>query len=217
MPDTPDSMSKAPAPDLRFHEPLDARALAQLFHEAHTTRRWSDRPVPDDLLKRAYDLAKMAPTSGNSQPLRILFVRSPEAKARLKPCLSPSNVEQTMAAPVTAIFAMDLEFYEHLPFLYPTEDARSWFAGKPEAIQGNAELGSALQAGYFILAARSLGLACGPMGGFGRHKTDETFFLGTEWGKTWRSRFLCNIGYPGAGGYRARDPRFAFDQACRIE
>jgi len=200
-----------------FLEPLGERAFDQLFREAHTTRRWSDRPVPDALLRRAYDLAKMAPTSGNSQPLRILLVRSPEAKARLKPCLSPDNVEQTMAAPVTAIFAMDLEFYEHLPRLYPSEDARSWFAGKPEAIQGNAELGSALQAGYFILAARGLGLACGPMGGFGRHKTDETFFLHTDWGKTWRSRFLCNLGYPGPDGIRPRDPRFSFDEACRIE
>jgi len=127
MPDSPDSMLKSPAVDPRFLEPLDAHSLDQLFREAHTTRRWADRPVPDAILAQAYDLAKMAPTSGNSQPLRILFVRSPEAKARLKPCLSPSNVEQTMAAPVTAIFAMDLEFYEHLPRLYPTEDARSWF------------------------------------------------------------------------------------------
>ena len=217
MPDSPDSMLKTPAPDPRFFEPLDAHALDQIFREAHTTRRWADRPVSDAILAQAYDLAKMAPTSGNSQPLRILFVRSPEAKARLKPCLSPSNVEQTMAAPVTAIFAMDMEFYEHLPRLYPTEDARAWFVGKPEAIQGNAELGSALQAGYFIIAARALGLACGPMGGFGRHKTDETFFLGTAWGKTWRSRFLCNIGYPGEGGARPRDPRFAFSEACRVE
>jgi len=215
MPDKPGSSAVLPG-GVDFTQPLDARALDQLFREAHTQRRWADRPVPDDVLRQAYDLAKMAPTSGNSQPLRVLFVRSAEAKAKLKPCLSPGNVEQTMAAPVTAIFAMDMEFYEHLPRLYPTEDARSWFAGKPEAIKGNAELGSALQAGYFILAARALGLGCGPMGGFGREKTNETFFAHTDWGKTWHARFLCNIGYPGPGGGRPRDPRFAFDEACRI-
>ena len=200
----------------RYQEPLTRHALGQLFLEAHTTRKWADRPVSDALLAQAYDLAKMAPTSGNSQPLRILFVRSPEAKACLKPCLSPDNVAQTMAAPVTAIFAADMEFYEHLPRLYPTEDARSWFAGKPEAIKGNAELGSALQAGYFILAARALGLACGPMGGFGREKTDQVFFAETDWGRTWHSRFLCNLGYPAPGGVRPRDPRFDFGEACRI-
>jgi len=199
-----------------FLQPLDAHAFAQLFHEAHTTRRWSDKPVPEALLREAYDLAKLAPTSGNCQPMRILFVRSPEAKEKLKPCLSGGNVPQTMAAPVTAIMAVDMEFYEHLPRLYPRDDARSWFAGKPEAIKGGAELNGDLQAGYFILAARGLGLSCGPMGGFDRAKTDAVFFEGTEWGKTWRSRFLCNLGYPGEGGTRPRDPRFSFDEACRI-
>ncbi len=206
----PDSIAQG------FLEPLDAHAFAQLFHEAHTTRRWSDRPVPDDLLRRAYDHAKLAPTSGNCQPLRILFIRSAEAKERLKPCLSRGNVEQTMAAPATAIMAVDMEFYEHLPRLYPREDARSWFAGKPEVIKGSAELNGDLQGGYFILAARALGLSCGPMAGFDRAKIDATFFEGTDWGKTWRSRFLCNLGYPGEGGWRPRDPRFNFDEACRI-
>ena len=176
----PDSIAQG------FLEPLDAHAFAQLFHEAHTTRRWSDRPVPDDLLRQAYDHAKLAPTSGNCQPLRILFVRSAEAKERLKPCLSRGNVEQTMAAPATAIMSLDMEFYEHMPFLYPREDARSWFAGKPEAIKGSAELNGDLQGGYFILAARALGLSCGPMAGFDRAKIDATFFEGTDWGKTWR-------------------------------
>jgi 3-hydroxypropanoate dehydrogenase len=208
MPDT----ARAP----NFLEPLDARAFAQLFHEAHTTRRWSDRPVPDELLRQVYDLAKMGPTSGNCQPLRIVFVRSAEAKEKLKPCLSRGNVEQTMAAPATAIMAMDVEFYEHLPRLYLREDARSWFAGKPESIKYNGELNGDLQAGYFILAARALGLSCGPMGGFDRAKADRAFFEGTDWGKTWRSRFLCNLGYPGEGGWRPRDPRFSFDEACKI-
>jgi 3-hydroxypropanoate dehydrogenase len=201
---------------LSFLEPLDGRAFAQLFNEAHTTRRWSDRPVPDDLLRQAYDLAKMGPTSGNCQPIRIVFVRSPAAKEKLKPCLSRGNVDQTMAAPATAIMAMDMEFYEHMPRLYPREDARSWWAGKPEAIKYNGELNGDLQAGYFILAARALGLSCGPMGGFDRAKVDQAFFEGTDWGKTWRSRFLCNLGYPGEGGARPRDPRFDFDEACRI-
>jgi 3-hydroxypropanoate dehydrogenase len=208
MPDTTSPLS--------FQQPLDARAFAQLFDEAHTTRRWSDRPVPDDLLRRAYDLAKMGPTSGNCQPLRIAFVRSREAKEKLKPCLSRGNVDQTMAAPATAIIAWDSEFIEHMPRLYPREDARSWWAGKPEAIKYNGELNGDLQAGYFILAARALGLSCGPMGGFDRAKTDQAFFEGTDWGKTWRSRFLCNLGYPGEGGTRPRDPRFSFDEACRI-
>jgi 3-hydroxypropanoate dehydrogenase len=216
MPDRPESSAGTPA-GIDFTQPLDRRALDQLFREAHTQRRWAERAVPDDLLRQAYDLAKIAPTSGNSQPLRILFVRSAEAKVKLKPCLSPGNIEQTMAAPVTAIFAMDMEFHEHLPRLYPTEDARSWFAGKPEAIKGNAELGSALQAGYFILAARALGLGLGPMGGFSREKVNETFFAHTDWGRTWHARFLCNIGYPGKDGARSRDPRFTFDEACRIE
>jgi 3-hydroxypropanoate dehydrogenase len=197
-------------------EPIDAAALDQLFRAAHTTRRWSDRPVPDALLAAAYDLAKLAPTSGNCQPLRILFVRTEAAKARLQPCLSPSNVEQTMAAPVTAIFALDMEFYEHMPRLYPRDDSRSWFAGRPEAIKGGAELNGDLQAGYFILAARALGLSCGPMSGFDRARTDAAFFSGTSWGKTWKSRFLCNLGYPGADGTRPRDPRFDFGEACRI-
>jgi 3-hydroxypropanoate dehydrogenase len=122
-----------------------------------------------------------------------------------------------MAAPVTAIFAIDMEFYEHMAFLFPRENARLWFAGKPEAIRGGAELNGALQAGYFILAARALGLGCGPMGGFDRTKTDQAFFAATDWGRNWRSQFLCNLGYPAPGGARPRDPRFAFAQACRIE
>jgi nitroreductase len=121
-----------------------------------------------------------------------------------------------MAAPVTAVFAADMEFHEHLPRLYPHGDARSWYAGKPEAIRGGAELNSALQAGYFILAARAMGLACGPMGGFDRAKVDRAFFADTDWGRTWRSQVLCNLGYPAADGTRPRDPRFRFDEACRI-
>jgi 3-hydroxypropanoate dehydrogenase len=200
-----------------FLEPLAAGALDQLFREAHTQRRWQDRPVADALLRAAYDLAKMAPTSGNCQPMRMFFVRGPEAKAKLKPCLSAGNLAATMAAPVTAIVAIDMEFYQHMPRLYPAEDARAWFAGKPETIKAAAELNGTLQAGYFILAARALGLGCGPMGGFDRGKTDAAFFEATGWGKTWRSRLLCNLGYPAADGSRPRDPRFDFSEACRVE
>ncbi|HEY4165033.1 MAG TPA: malonic semialdehyde reductase [Dongiaceae bacterium] len=212
MPDSPVSPEHLP-PE---HLPVDRQALEQIFLEAHTTRRWAERGVPDDLLARCYDLAKMAPTSANCQPLRILFVRSADAKERLKPALSPGNVTQTMAAPVTAVFAADMEFHEHLPRLYPGADARSWYAGKPEAIRGGAELNAALQVGYFILAARALGLSCGPMGGFDRAKVDQAFFAEAGWGRTWRSQVLCNLGYPGPDGTRPRDPRFRFDEACRI-
>jgi 3-hydroxypropanoate dehydrogenase len=206
----PDSPAPAELP------PVDRRALEQIFLEAHTTRRWTDRTVPEAILAQCYDLAKMAPTSANCQPLRVLFVRSAAAKERLKPALSPGNVAQTLAAPVTAIFAADMEFHEHLPRLYPGADARSWYAGKPDAIRGGAELNTALQAGYFILAARALGLSCGPMGGFDRALADEAFFKDTDWGGTWRAQLLCNLGYPAADGTRPRDPRFRFDEACRI-
>jgi 3-hydroxypropanoate dehydrogenase len=216
MPDSPTPVAPAPPREFAAGGAIDDAALAQLFWDAHTTRRWADRPVPDDLLAQCYDLAKMAPTSGNCQPLRILFVRSPEAKERLKPALSPGNVTQTMSAPVTAVLAADMEFYEHLPRLYPGADARSWYAGKPEAIRAGALLNSALQAGYFILAARSLGLSCGPMSGFDKAVLDQAFFADTDWGRSWRSQVLCNLGYPGPDGTRPRDPRFRFDEACRV-
>lgn len=191
---------------------LDRLALDQLFLEAHTQRQWLDRPLPDDLLREAYELARLAPTSANCQPLRIDFVRSAAAKEKLRPCLSEGNLRQTMAAPATAIFAADFEFYEFLPKLYPQADARSWFTGSEATIRGTAELNAALQAGYFILAARSLGLDCGPMGGFDRAKTDEAFFAGTKW----KSLFLCNLGYGDPAGFRPRNPRLDFAEACRI-
>ncbi|HVJ42863.1 MAG TPA: malonic semialdehyde reductase [Dongiaceae bacterium] len=191
---------------------LDQLAFDQLFLEAHTQRHWLDRAVPDDLLREAYDLTRLAPTSANCQPLRIDFVRSATAKEKLRPCVSENNLRQTMAAPATAIFAADFEFYEFLPRLYPQADARSWFTGSAEAIRNTAELNAALQAGYFILAARSLGLDCGPMGGFDRAKTDQAFFAGTKW----KSLFLCNLGYGDPAGFRPRNPRLDFAEACRV-
>lgn len=195
--------------DLR---PLDDAALDLIFREARTHSKWSDKPVPDALLQQAYELARMGPTSGNCQPLRILFVRSAEAKKKFEPCLSEGNRAKTMAAPATAIFAMDMEFYELMPRLFHDPTARSWFAGKPAAIEETAFRNSSLQAAYFILAARSLGLDCGPMSGFDKKKTDETFFAGT----TWRSNFICNIGYGDKAALHPRNPRLDFADACKI-
>lgn len=187
-------------------------ALRQLFHDARTFNRFRHEPVPDALLHAAWDLARLAPTSANSSPARILFVKSPEAKKRLEPALSDGNRAKTMRAPVTAIFAYDMEFYDHLPRLFPHEDARSWFAGKPDAIEVTAFRNGTLQAAYFILAARAVGLDCGPMSGFDNAKVDAEFFAGTSF----RSNFLCNLGFGDGSDLRPRHPRFAFDEACRI-
>ncbi|WP_374314296.1 malonic semialdehyde reductase [Dongia sp.] len=191
---------------------LDDAALDLLFREARTHSKWQDRDVPDALLQQAYDLARMGPTSGNCQPLRILFVRGAEAKKKFEPCLSDGNRAKTMAAPATAIFAMDMEFYELMPRLFHDPTARSWFAGKPAAIEETAFRNSTLQAAYFILACRSLGLDCGPMSGFDKAKVDQAFFAGTSW----RSNFICNIGYGDKASLHPRNPRLDFAEACRI-
>ena len=191
---------------------LDDAALDLIFREARTHSTWLDKPVPDSLLQQAYEIARMGPTSGNCQPLRILFVRSAEAKKTFEPALSEGNRAKTMAAPATAIFAMDMEFYELMPRLFHDPTARSWFAGKPAAIEDGAFRNSTLQAAYFMLAARSLGLDCGPMSGFDKAKVDAAFFAGT----TWRSNFICNIGYGDKTALRPRNPRQGFDEACRI-
>lgn len=198
---------------VRRGQKMDASSLDQLFRAAHTQRQWLDQPVPDALLREAYALARLAPTSANCQPLRIHFLRGAAAKEKLRPCLSKSNVPQTMAAPVTAIFAADLAFHEFLPRLYPQADARSWFTGSEAMIRCTAELNATLQAGYFMLAARSLGLEVGPMGGFDRARTDAAFFAGSSW----QSLFLCNLGYGDPAGYRPRNARLDFSEACRID
>ena len=171
---------------------LDEDSLNQLFAEARTHNRWLDRPVDEALLRELYDLARLAPTSANSQPMRVVFVRSRDAKERLKPALAPQNVEKTMTAPVTAIIAHDLEFYEKLPKLMPHVDARSWFARScpAEQIERAASQGSSMQGAYLILAARALGLDAGPIGGFDAAKVDAAFFPGSAW----RSNFLVNLG-----------------------
>ena len=191
---------------------LSDDALDTIFRTARTLRAWAPRPVSADALREIYELMKWGPTSGNICPGRIVFVTSPEAKARLEPALDRGNVKQTMAAPATAIIAYDLEFYEKLPLLVPHRDARKDFVGKPELIEYEATRSATLQGGYFIVAARALGLDCGPMGGFDHAKLDAEFFPD---GKV-RSIFLCNLGYGDRSTLRPRAPRLSFDDACRI-
>jgi len=191
---------------------LDQTGQDLLFGQARTYSTFQDRPVPDDLLRQAWDLARMGPTSVNCQPARILFLRSAAAKARLKPALAPGNVDKTMAAPVTAIISHDMAFYDKLPELFPHADARSWFLGNDAMIQGTANRNGTLQGGYLILALRALGLDCGPMSGFDNAKVDAEFFAGT----TVKSNFLLNIGYGDAAGLYPRGPRLDFEAACRV-
>jgi 3-hydroxypropanoate dehydrogenase len=187
-------------------------ALDQLFRHARTHNSFAG-PVTDDALREIYELMKWGPTSANSSPARFVFVRSPEAKAKLRPALSEGNLDKTMAAPVVVIVAHDLEFYEQLPKLFPHTDARSWFAGKPEEhIRTNAFRGGTLQGAYFIVAARALGFDCGPMGGFDNALVDAAFFPDGKW----KSNFLINLGHGDPAKVRPRNPRLTFDEACRI-
>jgi len=189
-------------------------ALDQLFREARTHIAWQDKDIPTQLLEQLYDLFKWGPTAMNCQPARVVFVRSAEAKERLKPTLAPGNVEKTMAAPVTAIIAYDTAFYEHLPEQFPVyPDAAEGFKANAEASLATAQLNSGLQAGYFILAARSLGLDCGPMTGFEADKVNEAFFPDGRY----KASMLVNLGYGEASKLYPRGPRLSFDQACRIE
>lgn len=187
---------------------LDQTALDTLFNNARTHSHWLDKKIDEATLRHVYDLTKMAPTSANCQPLRVVYVVSQEAKEKLKPCLDAGNVEKTMAAPATAILGMDMEFYEHLPKLFPHADARSWFAGNAKKIEDTAFRNSSIQGGYFILAARALGLDCGPMSGFNNAKLDEAFFAGTKI----KSNFICNLGYGEASKLFPRSPRPSFDE-----
>jgi 3-hydroxypropanoate dehydrogenase len=191
---------------------LNEQALKQLFREARSHNGWQDKPVTDEQLLQIYDLMKMGPTAANSCPARLVFVRSDEAKQKLKPCLDEGNIEKSMTAPVVAIIGMDMEFYEKLPKLFPHTDARSWFAGKPEKISKSAMRDSSLQGAYFMLAVRSIGLDAGPMSGFNPEKIDEVFFTD---GKT-KSNFICAIGYGDESKLYPRGPRLDFDEACQI-
>ena len=192
---------------------LNTEGQDLLFRNARSHSDWQDKPVDDGLLRQVYDLAKMGPTSANMCPLRTIFVKSREAKERLKPALHAGNVNKVMTAPVTAIFGMDIRFYEKLPQLFPHADARSWFKDLPEPVLEYIALrNSSLQGAYFMLAARSLGLDCGPMSGFDNAKVDAEFFAGT----TIKSNFLCTLGYGDASKLHPRSPRLAFGEACQL-
>lgn len=191
---------------------LDDRSLDLIFRSARTHSAWLDQPVGDDLLRELYDLMKWAPTSANSSPARIVFVKSESAKQRLLSAVIPGNIDKTRTAPVTAIIAQDHEFYEKLPHLFPHADARSWFVGNQPLIDTTAFRNATLQGAYLILAARALGLDAGPMSGFDNAKVDQEFFSGTHI----RSNFLINIGYGDASELFPRSPRLPFEEAAQI-
>jgi 3-hydroxypropanoate dehydrogenase len=185
---------------------------AQLFTEARTQNGYLAQLVPDERLRELFDLLKWGPTSANSSPARFVFVRSAEARARLLDCMSPGNQQKVREAPVTVIIGMDMAFHEQLPKLFPHTDARSWFAGKPELIATTAMRNSSLQGAYLILAARALGLDCGPMSGFDAEKMDADFWAGTPV----RTNFVCTLGVGDPAKLMPRSPRLSFDEACRL-
>ena len=191
------------------HAVSDA-ALDTIFREAHTQNKWTDKPVSPALLMAVYDLMRLAPTAANTSPARIVFVTSDEAKARLKPILAEGNREKTMTAPAIALIGHDLDFYEKLPKLFPNNPKmKDNFAGKPELIQTVAFRNGSLQGAYFILAARALGLDCGPMSGFNNDALDKEFFAGTNI----KSNFICAVGHGDPTGVFPRNPRLSFDEA----
>lgn len=185
---------------------------AQLFTEARTQNGYRDEPVGDDTLRQLYELVKYGPTAANGCPARFAFVRSAEAKARLLDCVSAGNVEKIRQAPVTVVVGMDLAFHEQLPKLFPHADARSWFAGKDALIRESAFRNSSLQGGYLIIAARALGLDCGPMSGFDTAKVDAAFWAGS----TVTTNFICTLGHGDPSKLFPRNPRLGFDEACTL-
>lgn len=197
-----------------------------LFRQARSHNEWLDQPVSEETLRQLYDLMKWGPTSANCCPARILFLRTPEAKKRLLPALAPGNVDKTMAAPVTAIIGYDVKFYELLPKLFPHADARAWFVDKPELAEVTARRNSSLQGAYFMIAARALGLDCGPMSGFDNARVDHEFFPASpaqeEFQQEYfpdshvKSNFLCNLGYGDPTKLFPRSPRLDFDEACKL-
>jgi 3-hydroxypropanoate dehydrogenase len=191
---------------------ISEEALDQLFRDARTHSAWRSEPVPVELLQKIYDLARLGPTSANGSPGRFLFLTTPKAKERLKPALMPLNVEKTMTAPVTVIIAWDTEFYEKLPRLFPHADMRSYFISNKPLINETAFRNSSLQAAYFILAARALGLDCGPMSGFDADKVNAEFFGDGKW----RVNLICNLGHGDAGKLFPRNPRLEFEEAAVI-
>ncbi len=194
-------------------QPLDDNALAQLFTGARTHTKWQDRTIDTKTLQRLYDTVKWAPTSMNTSPARFVFVTSEAARERLRPALAAGNVEKMMTAPLTVIVASDPEFYEQLPVLFPANaNAREMYRDKPEWAAETAFRNSSMQGAYLILAARALGLDCGPMSGFDNAKVDAEFFVQSGY----RSNFLINIGYAGENSTYPRGPRLTFEQAVEI-
>ncbi|MBM3391347.1 MAG: malonic semialdehyde reductase [Betaproteobacteria bacterium] len=195
-------------------EPLSPSAIDILFLQARTHNAWLDKPIDEAMLRRIWNLARMGPTSANCCPMRVVFVTTPEAKARLQPALMEGNRAKTMAAPLTAIFGNDSRFYDLLPKLFPHTDARSWFAGpeKAEIAATTAFRNGTLQAAYFMLATRALGLDCGPMSGFDNAWVDREFFPGGHI----KSNFICNLGYGDHSALFPRSPRLEFQEACII-
>lgn len=193
-------------------ESLADPALDQLFRAARTQYDWEPGPLPEGTLAALYDLLKLGPTSANCSPARFLFCASEEARARLAACVSEGNRAKVLSAPVTAIIGMDLAFHERLPFLFPHADARAWFAGNPALVRETAFRNSSLQGAYLILAARALGLDCGPMSGFDKAAVDSAFWAGTSV----ETNFICSIGHGTGRNVFPRSPRLPFDEACRI-
>ena len=184
----------------------------QLFTEARTQNAYLPTAVPDSLLQRLYELLKWGPTSANCSPARFAFVRTAQAKDRLAACMAPGNAPKVLQAPVTAVIGMDMAFFDKLPVLFPHTDARAWFVGKQELIDATAFRNSSLQGGYLMLAARALGLGCGPMSGFDAAKVDAEFWAGS----TVRTNFVCTLGHGDASKLLPRSPRLAFDEACTL-
>ena len=195
-----------------MHHAISDEALDQLFRAARSQNKWSDKPVSATLLHALYDLLRMGPTSANCSPGRYVFVTTDKGRERLKPHVSPGNASKVMMAPVTVIIGHDLKFYEKLPQLFPHTDAKSWFVGNDALIQTTAFRNGTLQGAYLIMAARSLGLDCGPMSGFNNEAVDKEFFAGTSV----KSNFICGLGYGDPSGVFPRSPRPAFDEVCQI-
>ena len=184
----------------------------ELFTDARTQNAYLPTPVPDSLLHELYDLLKWGPTSANCSPARFVFVRSAQARDKLAACMAPGNAPKVLQAPVTVVVGMDMNFYERLPKLFPHTDARSWFVGKPELIDATAFRNSSLQGAYLIMAARALGLGCGPMSGFDAARMDAEVWAGTSV----RTNFVCTLGHGDASKVHPRNPRLAFDEACSL-
>jgi 3-hydroxypropanoate dehydrogenase len=194
---------------------IDDKALGLLFNDARTANGWLAGEVSDAQLRRIFDLMKMGPTAANSQPARFLFLRSAAAKERLRPALSPTNIDKTMSAPAVALIAYDTLFHEHLPKIFPHNPAaRNWFEGDAAraARETSAFRNGTLQGAYFIIAARAAGLDCGPMSGFDAAKVDAEFFPDGRF----RTNFLCNLGHGDPSKTYTRSPRFAFEDVCQV-